>query len=652
VLISVCASCLVSRLVRFFAAAVTFLLLSGVLRAQTSVTTQHNDIARTGANTNETILTPANVHTSTFGKIFSQPVDGLVYAQPLYMPGVTLGTGTTQTGTTHNIVFVATEHDSVYAFDADSNSGASANPLWQVSLLGAGEKTVPNGDVSSTDIAPQIGITSTPVIDPTSNTIYVVAKSTVNDVTFIQRLHALDITSGAEKFGGPVVLSASVPGNGNGSSNGTLVWDAKLENNRTSLLLLNGIVYIGFASHGDIGTYHGWILAYDAATLKQTGVWCASPNGFRAGIWMSGTGLAADVPPGKPFGRMFTCTGNGTYDATSPNYTNEMAYGDSVIKLDLDNGVPTMIGGDDFTPHDQASLSNADLDQAAGGVVLLPDSVGGGSRQLVQVGKSGRFYVLNRENLGGYNPNNKTDPGESATVGGLWGAPAYWNGTVYVWGVNDSLKAFGFANGALTSSAPTSSSAETAGTFSPTPSISADQTANGIVWSLKTDNFNKNGRAILYAHDATNVVTLLYSSEQNVSRDNPGNSVKFIVPTIVNGKVYVGSTSQLSVFGLFQGAAQAATPSINPASESFTSSVQVTLNDTTSGALIFYTLDGTTPATTAGGSTMAYGGPITITSTTTVNAIAGGTGLLASPVASATYSLTTQVATPTFSPPP
>ncbi len=354
-------------------AVVCLLLISSVTHAQTNVTTQHNDIARTGANPNETILTPANVNTASFGKLFSYPVDGYLYAQPLYMPGITMGTGTPQAGTSHNVVFVATEHDSLYAFDADSNTGANANPLWKVSLIdtahgaGAGEKTVPNGDVSTGDIVPEIGVTSTPVIDPTTNTIYVVAKSTVADTTFIQRLHAIDITTGLEKFGGPVTLSGSVTGNGNGSSGGTLHWDPKWENNRTSLLLLNGIVYIGFGSHGDNGPWHGWILAYNAATLTQTAVWCATPNAAAGGIWMSGTGLAADVPSGKPFGRIFTSTGNGTFDATAPNYTNSMDYGDSILKLDLANGVPTMISGtttvgDDFTPHDQASLNNSDLD--------------------------------------------------------------------------------------------------------------------------------------------------------------------------------------------------------------------------------------------------------------------------------------------------
>ena len=634
-------------------------LSAGTALAQTSVTTQHNDIARTGANTNESILTPSNVNPSTFGKLFSQSVDGYVYAQPLYMPGVTMGAGTAQAGTAHNVVFVATEHDSVFAFDADGNSGANATPLWQVSLIdsahgaGAGETTVPNSDVSTGDIVPEIGITSTPVIDPTTNTIYVVAKSTINGSTFFQRLHALDITTGKEKFGGPVVLSGSVSGNGNGSSGGTLNWDPKWENNRTSLLLVNGVVYIGFGSHGDNGPWHGWILAYtyNGSTLHQTGVWCATPNAAAGGIWMSGTGLAADVPSGKPYGRMFTATGNGTFDAVAPTYTNAMDYGDSILKLDLTNGVPTLnssgtVVGDDFTPHDQASMNNVDEDVASGGVVVLPDSVGGGggAHQLVQVGKSGRIFVLNRENLGGYNPNNTTDPEQAASVGGLWGAPAYWSGNVYVWGTSDYLKAFSFANGVM-SATPTSTSTVLAnGGYSPTPSVSANGTTNGIVWTIASDT----NPEILDAFDASNVASHLYSSSTNSTRDNPGGAVKFIVPTVINGKVYVGSQNQLSVFGLLGGATQAATPVINPASESFNPSVQVTITDSSSGASIYYTTDGSTPTAAS----TKYGSPFTLTATSTVNAIATGTGLLQSPVASATYTLTTEVATPAFNPAP
>ncbi len=658
------------RLLRTLYAVMMSGLLAGVMQGQTSVTTAHNDIARTGANTSETILTPANVSTTSFGRLYSMTVDGYVYAQPLYLPNVTMGAGTAQAGTTHNVVFVATEHDSIYAFDADNNGGANAAPLWKITLLdsahgaAAGAKTVPNGDVATSDIVPEVGITGTPVIDATTKTLYVIGKTkeTLNGSTaYVQRLHAIDVTTGLEKFGGPKLLNPSaqcvagspqtgdiyVAGNGNGSANGVLCFDPKWENNRPALLLLNGIVYVGFAAHGDNGPWHGWVLAFTASTLQVTGVWSTSPNALGSGIWMSGAGLAADVPTGKPYGRMFTVTGNGTFDA-APTYTNAMDYGDSIVRLDLTNGVPTVV--DDFTPHDQASLNGGDVDQASGGVMLLPDSVGGGSgqHQLVQIGKSGRVYVVNRENLGGYNANNTKDPQEHGSVGGLWGAPAYWNGTVYIWGTNDYLKAFGYANGTITSTTPTSKSGENAGTYSPTPSISANGTTNGIVWSLKTDNYGSSGSAILYAHDAANVATLLYSSTQNTSRDTPGASVKFVVPTIASGKVYVGTQTELSVYGLLNGVTPASTPVINPAGQTFTGTLQVTMSDSTTGASIYYTTDGSTPTTNS----TKYTGAITVSTTTTVKAIASATGYLQSPVASQTYTLQSQTLAPTFSPAP
>jgi PQQ-like domain len=285
--------------------------LSVSASAQVNVTTYHNDIGRTGQNLNETVLTTSNVNATQFGKLFSQPVDGQVYAQPLYLSGITVN------GATHNVVFVATENDSVYAFDADSNGGTNSGPLWKASMLlaahgaAAGATTIPSSLVS-TDIQPQVGITGTPVIDPASGTLYVVSAA-LEGGSAVQRLHALDVTSGAEKFGGPVVIAASVPGTGNGSVSGKLTFESLYENQRPGLLLLNGIVYIGFASHGDNGPWHGWILGYNAATLAQTGAYCPSPNGTGSGFWMSGGGLAADQlnPTTQPYGRMFVPTGNG-----------------------------------------------------------------------------------------------------------------------------------------------------------------------------------------------------------------------------------------------------------------------------------------------------------------------------------------------------
>ncbi|MBT9332595.1 chitobiase/beta-hexosaminidase C-terminal domain-containing protein [Paracidobacterium acidisoli] len=612
--------------------------------AQTSVTTWHNDIGRTGQNLNETILTPSNVNPTQFGLLFSQPVDGQIYAQPLYLPNLTIN------GATHNVVFVATENDSVYAFDADSNGGSTSGLLWQASMLAAahgaaaGATTIPYTTVSG-DIQPQYGITGTPVIDPTTNTLYVVSKSMENG-SAVQRLHALDVTTGLEKFGGPVVLTATVTGTGSGSSGSSLTFSTLWENQRPGLLLLNGIVYIGFAAHGDNGPWHGWVLSYNAATLQQTGAYCVSPNGLGGGFWMSGAGLAADIPDSShPFGRMFIATGNGDYTAAKP-YTNAMDYGDSVLNLDLTNGVPTV--QDEFTPSDQADLDAGDGDVASGGVMLVPtQTTGSYPHLLVQTGKIGDLYLINRDSMGGYNTTDQVVQSTQYAVGnlGVWSTPAYWNGTVYYWGRFDNLKAFPLVNGQLTTY-PIVESTEQYGFPGATPSISANGNTNGIVWSIDSEAYSSSGPAILQAHLATNVATTLYSSATNATRDNPGVAIKFAVPTIVNGKVYVGTASQLSIYGLLNSLPQAATPVISPASEGFTSTVQVTITDSTPGAAIYYTTDGSTPTT----SSTVYGGAITVSSTETITAIASAANYLQSATTSATYTNNSQAATPVISP--
>jgi hypothetical protein len=620
--------------------------------AQTDVLMQHNDISRTGQNTNETLLTPSNVNSSTFGKLFSHAVDGYVYAQPLYVAGVTLGSGTSQAGTTHNVFFIATENDSVYAFDADSNGGADSSPLWQASMIssahgaGSGEKPMPNSDVSTSDIVPQIGITSTPVIDISTNTIYVLAKSTVADSTFIQRLHALDITTGQEKFGGPMALAASVLGTGNGSSGGTLNWDPKWQNNRASLLLLNGIVYIGFGSHGDNGPWHGWILAYNATTLEQTSAYCTTPNGAGSGIWGAGSGLAADVvdPVNHPFGRMFVSTGNGSYDATTP-YTNNMDFGDDHIRLDLTNGVTTV--QDSFTPSNEAALDAADEDVGSGGILLLPDQTSGGhTHLLVQAGKEGKIYLIDRDTMGGFNANSDNAVQEiPIQTGGLWSMPAYWNNFVYFWGRANNLQAFTLTAGKL-SATPVATGADTVVFPGATPSISSNGTTNGIVWALQTDAFGTNGAAILRAYNATNIATELYNSNQEASRDAAGGAVKFAVPTVTNGKVYVGAEAEVDVYGLLAGSPTVTAPAISPASESFAGSVSVSITDSTNGATIYYTTDGSTPTT----SSLQYSGPISVSTTETISAVGSATGFLTSSVAQQTFTLQTQTLMPTFSP--
>lgn len=628
------------------------LFLPTALRAQ-NVTTQHIDNSRSGSYTAETQLTPSTVSPSTFSRLFSQSVDGQIYAQPLYMQNVTIG------GTSHNVVFVATENDTVYAFDADTNGGANASPLWKASMLtsghgaASGATAIPQADVSTTDITPIIGITGTPVIDPSTNTIYLVSASKENG-SYAQRLHALDVTSGAEKFGGPVLITATVSGNGNGSSGGSLTFDQKWHNNRAGLLLLNGFVYIAFASHGDNGPWHGWILSYNASTLKQASAWCSSSNGIGAGIWMGGSGIASDNlnPTGNsPGGRLFVATGNGTFDATTP-YKNSMDYGDSIVRLHLNNGVMTV--ADDFTPMNQSALNGGDQDVASGGVLVLPDQSGSHTHLLFQTGKEGRFYIVDRDNMGGFssssdniaqeipvNPSNSNFP----IAAGIWGMPAFFNNTMYIWGKNDVLKTFSMSAGKFPTTASTKGPT-TVGFPSPTPVISSNSGANPIVWSLETDNFSSGTNAVLRASDATNIGNTLYSSSTN-SNDNPGGAVKFNVPTVANGKVYVGATNQLSIYGLTNGQSPTATPVLNPGAQSFLGSIQVTITDSTPGAKIFYSTTGT--ATTA---STPYTGPITVSTTTTISAIATATGFLQSAVNNETYTLQTQTLMPTFSPAP
>jgi Chitobiase/beta-hexosaminidase C-terminal domain/Legume lectin domain/Bacterial lectin len=616
-----------------------------VANAQVNVTTQHNDIARTGQNLNETILNTSNVNSSQFGKLFSQPVDGLALAQPLYLSGIAIN------GATHNVLFVATEHDSVYAFDADTNAGANANPLWQASMLSSahgaatGATTVPWS--AGSDIYPEVGITGTPVIDPVSGTLYVVSKSLEGGAQ-LQRLHALDVTTGAEKFGSPVTITASVAGTAADSVAGIVSFNPRQENQRAGLLLLNSIVYVGFASHEDGVPWHGWILGYNAATLKQTGVFCTSPNGTAGGVWMSGAGLAADQldPVNHPYGRMFVATGNGDYTATKP-YSGNMDYGDSHLNLDLTGGVPTIT--DEFTTNQQAKLNANDGDVGAGGVMILPTlTTGSDTHLLVQAGKGGTLYLLNRDNLGGYNTTADQALQEQAySVGnvGVWSSPAYWNGNVYYWGQFDNLKSFAMVGGLL-STVPTKSTEQYAFPGA-TPSISANGSVQGIVWTIDAEDYGTGGAAILQAHNATNVGTTLYSSTTNTARDSAGPAVKFAVPTIANGKVYVNTANQIDIYGLLGGLTQTDAPSITPGTESFLGSATVTITDGTANASIYYTTDGTA-ATTA---STVYSQPILVNTSETINAIAAAPGLLISAQASATYTSVSQATATVFSQP-
>ncbi len=606
------------------------------------------DNTHQGQNTQETILTPNNVNTNTFGKLFSQTVDGQVYAQPLYVANLTLANQTT-----HNVIFVATEHDSLYAFDADNNGGANSGPLWQASMIStahgaaSGATTVPSTDVSTADIHPEIGISSTPVIDINTGTIFVVAKSKENG-KYIQRLHALSIVDGSERSGSPVSISASVPGTGSGSSGGTLSLSTLWQLNRPALGLFNGHIYIAFGAHGDNGPWHGWVLVYNETTLAQTGAMCTSPNGYGDAVWMAGAGLPIDTVSAN--GRAFLATGNG--DMTSyPPLSNNVDYGESVLRYDLSNGGFAI--SDAFTAYNQSSLTGSDLDQGSGGVLLLPDQPGAHAHELIQVGKEGRILVINRDGLGGYagsgagrNTNILQDITNALqSDNGLWSTPAYWNGNVYMWAENDSLKMFPLTNGALASKA-TFQSSRTSMFPGASPVVSSNGTQNGIVWAVETDLYGSNGSSILYAFNAANVAQELYGSNQNSTRDDAGPAVKFAVPMVTNGKVYVGAGGQVDVYGLLNGVQQAPAPGISPSGGTYSAAQQITLTDSLSGSTIYYTTDGSTPTT---GSTV-YNGSFQVSVDSTVQAIASATGYLQSPVASATYTFNTQTPAPQFSP--
>jgi len=506
------------------------------------VATYHNDNARTGQNTLETVLSPDNVNATRFGKLYSFPVDGYIYAQPLYMPQVAMpGNGI------HNVVIVATQHDSVYAFDSDSPTPA---PLWKVNFLNpdAGITTLAPSDVNASDIQPEIGITSTPVIDVASNTLYVVAATKENGA-FYHRLHALDMSSGAEKFGGPVLIQASYPGTAQDGNDGVLTFSSNLQLQRAALLLSKGKVYVAFASYGDYGLYHGWVIAYDTTTLRQTGAWVSTPNGYQGGIWMSGCGPASDHE-----GNLYLSIANGPFDA----YGEEpgVNFSDSVVKLSPSARGIGLI--DSFTPYSQAAMAKDDLDLGSAGIVLLPDQPGIYPRLAVTTGKNGHIYLMSRDSLGGYNQrkgNTQIVQEISGQLKQQMGTPAYWNGRLYFGaGISpqkDAIKAFALRNGTI-SATPLSQTAAIYHLTRSTVSISANGNSNGIVWAMDNDAYYRahQGPAVLHAYDARNLAHELYNSNQRPARDNPGQSSKFTVPTIANGKVFVGTASQLSVYGL------------------------------------------------------------------------------------------------------
>jgi chitobiase/beta-hexosaminidase-like protein len=611
------------------------------------VLTWRYDQTHAGQNTTETALTTANVNPTSFGKLFSHKVDSSVYPQPLYVPNLKMSDGQT-----HNVLFIETSNDSMYAFDADSNGGANANPIWKVSLAdtshgaASGATSVPWQDTGSPDVAPTVGITGTPAIDSSTNTMYVVSNTKESGVYF-SRLHAIDITSGAERSGSPVEIKATVAGTGNGSSGGQLAFSPKWENQRPALALYNGYVYIGYAAHGDNGPWHGWLFSYNASTLAQKAVLCLSPNGSGAGIWASGAGLPID--DGVSGGRMFLVTGNGT--RTSPPFSSTTAYGESVVAFSLANGGITPI--DEFTPFNYQALNDSDWDLGSGGLLMVPDQQGTHPHVLVHAGKEGRIVVLDRDDLGGFASGASSNTNALQDISdviphpkGLWATPAYWNGNVYLW-PRDNVGMMFKMNTGIMNTQPDSKTTTSWGAPSPSFSISSNGTQNGIAWAIRADQFSTKGPAVLYAFDANDLSKTLYKSD-NSSRDTAGPANRYSVPVVTNGKVYIATNTEIDVYGLLNQQETAAAPVISPDGGTFATDQSITLSSTTPSSTIYYTLDGSTPTSTSN----LYTGPFTVSTNTTLKAIASAPNYLQSPVSTAQFTFSNQVPDITFLPQP
>jgi hypothetical protein len=552
------------------------------------VFTYHNDLSRDGANTQEYELAPAMITTATFGKVFSCPVDGAVYAQPLWVPGVTIN------GAVHNVIYVATQHDSVFAFDADANPCVQ---LWQASLLDsahggtAGEGPVVWEDVGYCygDVYPEVGVTGTPVIDPSSNTIYMVSASEIPGPnsgncslpagSYFHRLHALDITTGDEKFNAPVTIAAQVAGIGDGSSGGMLSFTSQLHHNRSGLALAGGTVYVPFAAHEDATPYHGWLFGYSTATSDLTvapSVFNTTPNGVGGqnggadgGIWGGGGAPAVDSS-----GDIYVATGNGIFDQGT-GMSLQGDYGDSVLNLSppAAPGASMQVNGW-FSPDDEYSLEGGDVDLGSGAPVLLPDQTVGPQHLLVQLGKDGVVYLINRDSMGSFNASTNQVVQYFQATTGFWGTPAFWQNNLYFAGAGDVLRQFTFDPSTGFATTSSSQSGIAFGFPDVSPSVSSQGSSNGIVWAIdaglygyaspnappvNNQPFNCYvspvpapcmGPAILHAYNATNLAVEYWNSSIAGSRDQAGNAVKFVPPTIANGKVYVSTRTEVDVYGL------------------------------------------------------------------------------------------------------
>lgn len=509
------------------------IVMNGTLPAGTDVLTYKNDLSRSGQNLSESTLTPTNVTSSSFGLLRNLPVDGKVDAQPLYVSKLSVS------GSAHNVVLVATEHDSVYAFDADTGS-----VLWHISLLVTGETLSDTRGCSQ--VAPEIGITSTPVIDRSAGahgTLYVVAMSKDSSANYHQRLHALDLASGAELLNGPAEITAAYPTAGGGMT----TFSPGQYEERAALLLLNGTIYTSWTSHCDIAPYTGWIIAYAQSTLARTAVLNVAPNsGAGPAIWMSGGGPAADSS-----GNIYLLTANGAFETTltANGFPNMQDYGNSFLKISTVGGSLTI--ADYFTMYNEVGESSSDMDLGSGGEMLLPDltdSTNTVRHLVIGAGKDGNIYVVNRESMGKFNSAGNSQIWQQvsgALPSGIWSTPAYFNGTVYYCDAGATLKAFAISSAKIVAT-PQSQSATQFVYPGTAPSVSANGTSNAIVWAHENSN-----AAVLHAYDATNLARELYNSNQAAgNRDQFGVGNKYITPTVADGKVFVGTTAGVAVFGL------------------------------------------------------------------------------------------------------
>lgn len=501
--------------------------------AGTDVLTYKNDLNRSGLNLSESALTPTNVASSSFGLLRNLPVDGKVDAQPLYVSQLSVS------GSAHHVVFVATEHDSVYAFDADTGS-----VLWQVTLLARGETLSDTHGCSQ--VTPEIGVTSTPVIDRSAGThgiLYVVSMSKDAASNYHQRLHALDLATGAELLNGPTEIEAAYP-----TAAGTITFSPGQYEERAALLLLNGTIYTSWTSHCDIAPYFGWIIAYSGSTLARTAVLNVAPNsgGVGPAIWMSGGGPAADSS-----GNIYLLTANGAFEASldANGFPKNQDYGNSFLKISTAGG--SLSVADYFTMYNEIAESAADQDLGSGGGMLLPDlpdSTNTVRHLMVGAGKDGNIYVVNRDSMGKFNSSGNPQIWQQvsgALPSGIWSTPAYFNGTVYYGDAGATLKAFAISSAKLTATPQSQSAAQFVypGTA---PSVSANGTSNAIVWAHENSS-----PAVLHAYDASNLARELYNSNQAPgNRDQFGAGNKYITPTVADGKVFVGSTAGVAVFGL------------------------------------------------------------------------------------------------------